>query len=95
MCHISEIADDETFKKKNSTTPTYSKSQSSNPEVRQNLCERVMTNINCNSDFTYSDVSNAVVKAVSNVLPKTRQSTARLNQARNNLKAAAHNEKSK
>ena len=54
-----------------------------------------MTNINCNSDFTYSDVSNAVVKAASNVLPKTRQSIERLNQARNNLKAAAHDEKSK
>ena len=29
-----------------------------------------MTNINCNSEFSYSDVSNAVVKATSTVPSK-------------------------
>ena len=88
-----------------------------------------MTNINCNSEFSYSDVSNAVVKATSTVpskrdkaqpdwfqaeesrlLPlieasndamrnafnrKTRQSTARLKQARKNLEVAKHEAKNK
>ena len=42
----------------------------SNPEIRKNLCEEVMRNIKCNADFIYLDVSNAVVKAASTVLPK-------------------------
>ena len=44
--------------------------KSSNPEIRKNLCKDVMRNINCNSEFSYSEVSNAVVKATSAVLPK-------------------------
>ena len=40
------------------------------PEIRKNLCEEVMRNINCNSGFSYSDVFNAGVKATSTVLPK-------------------------
>ena len=43
----------------------------SNPDFRENLWEEVMRNINGNLDFSYSDVSNAVVKSTSNVLPKT------------------------
>ena len=43
----------------------------SNPDFRKNLCEEVMRNINGNLDFSYSDVSSAVVKSTSNVLSKT------------------------
>ena len=42
----------------------------SNAEIRQNLYAEVMRNINFKSNFSYSDVSNAVVNATSNVLPK-------------------------
>lgn len=42
----------------------------SNPEIRKNLCEEVMRNINCNSDFSYLDVSNTFVKATSTILPR-------------------------
>ena len=31
----------------------------SNPEIRKNLCEEVIRNINGNSDVSYSDVFNA------------------------------------
>ena len=42
----------------------------SDPDIRKNSCEEEMRNINCNSGFSYSDVSNAVVKATSIMLPK-------------------------
>ena len=42
----------------------------SNPDIRRNLCKEGMRNINGNLDFNYSDVSNAIVKSTSTVLPK-------------------------
>ena len=88
-----------------------------------------MRTISCNSGFSYSDVSNAVIKATSTVVSekvlaqsgwfqaeesrlfpliearsdamrnvfngKTRQSTARLDQVRKNLKAIVHDVKNK
>ena len=42
----------------------------SNPVIRKKICEEVTKNINCNSDSSYSEVSDAIVKATSTVLPK-------------------------
>ena len=31
----------------------------SNPEIRKNLCEKVLGNINCNTDFSYSSIDRS------------------------------------
>ena len=61
------------FKKKTDPRkhiPNLDHQRLSNPEIRKNLCKEVMRIINCNSDSSYSDVYNAVVKASSIVRPK-------------------------
>ena len=71
----------------------------SNPDIRRNLCKEGMRNINGNLDCNYSDVSAILVEARNDTMicfnRRTRQSTARLIQARKNYKSTIHETKNK
>ena len=53
-------------------------SKLSEPYFREKLCEEVKTATNSASHLSYTDLSNAVMKATSSVLQKKAQSSARV-----------------